>query len=125
MKKNCLNCGKEIEVKPSHFERKKYCSRACKSDYQKKNLPKFWKRMTKKQTVVCSYCRSSFLRKPSEIMKHNFCNRECKRLYQVKNGHLINQHLRKDVSVKCQFCGKEFIVPKNREHTASTVQSNV
>ena len=47
MKKNCLNCGKEIDVKPSHFERKKYCSRACKSDYQKKNPPQFWKDMSK------------------------------------------------------------------------------
>lgn len=124
MKKNCLNCGKEIDVKPSHFDRKKYCSRACKSDYQKKNPPQFWKDMSKKQTVKCSYCEISLLRKPSGIRNHNFCNHECKRLYQLKNGHLINQHLRKDVLIICKLCGKEFNVPKNREHTAKYCSKN-
>ena len=124
MKKNCLNCGKEIDVKPSHFDRKKYCSRACKSDYQKKNPPQFWKDMSKKQTVICSYCEISLLRKPSGIRNHNFCNHECKRLYQLKNGHLINQHLRKDVLIICKLCGKEFNVPKNREHTAKYCSKN-
>jgi 5-methylcytosine-specific restriction endonuclease McrA/uncharacterized Zn-finger protein len=118
MKKNCLNCGKEINVKPSHFDRKKYCSRACKVDYQKKNPPQYWKDISKKQTIICSYCNTEFLRKPSSIKKTNFCNHECKRLYQLKNGHLFNQHLRKDVQVVCKSCGKEFKVPKNREQTA-------
>lgn len=118
MKKNCLNCGKDMKVKPSHFERKKYCSRACKSEYQKNNPPQFWKDMSKKQKVNCSYCGSILTRKPSEIRNNNFCNHECKRLFQLKNGHLINQHLRKDVKVVCQYCGKEFIVPKNRQITA-------
>ena len=124
VKKNCLNYGKEIKVKPSHFDRKKYCSRACKSDYQKKNPPQFWKEMSKKLVVFCSYCQTSILKKPSEIRNHNFCNHQCKRLYQVKKGHLINQHLRKSVLVTCKFCRKIFIVPQNREHTAKYCSKN-
>ncbi len=98
MKKSCLNCGKEIDVKPSHFDRKKYCSRACKSDYQKKNPPQFWKDMSKKQTLLCSFCGASLYKNLLKIKNHNFCNHECKGLYQLKHGHLINQHLRKRYS---------------------------
>lgn len=72
--KKCLNCGKDIKVKPSHFDRKKYCSRSCKVEFQKKNPPAFWKEMTKKQEVLCANCNNKLLRKPSEISKTNFCN---------------------------------------------------
>lgn len=124
MKKNCLNCDKEIHVKPSHYERKKYCSRICMHDYQKKNPPEFWKAISKKQSVQCSFCGNTLKRKPSEIRKKSFCNHECKKRYQLANGHLINQHLRKDVTILCQSCGGEFIVPKNREKTAKYCSRN-
>ncbi|WP_051359360.1 HNH endonuclease [Paucisalibacillus globulus] len=124
MKKNCLNCDKEIKVKPSHYDRKKYCSRACKTDYQRKNPPQFWKELKKKQTINCIYCNNEIERKPSEIGERNFCNHECKRLYQLKYGHLINQHLRKDVTIICKTCSKEFIVPKNRQKTAKYCSKN-
>ena len=35
MKKNCLNCGTEIEVKPSRYERTKYCSKDCTNEGRK------------------------------------------------------------------------------------------
>lgn len=69
LKKKCLNCNEEMSVKPSQFDRKKYCSRACKTDYQKKNPPLFWKEMSKKRTIKCSYCHTDIVRKPSEIGK--------------------------------------------------------
>lgn len=118
MKKSCLNCQKEINVKPSHYERKKYCSRKCQTEYQKKNPPLFWEKMRKQREVNCSFCNALIKRKPSGVCIHNFCNRDCKAEFQRKNGHLINQHLRKDILVVCQQCEKEFIVPKNRETTA-------
>lgn len=105
-------------MKPSHYGRKKYCSRACKTDYQRKNPPEFWKELSKKRYVNCSYCQKDILRKPSEIRKTNFCNHDCKRLYQLENGHWINQHLRKDVVKICETCGEDFIVPENRKETA-------
>lgn len=124
LKKKCLNCDKEITVKPSQYERKKYCSRSCKTDYQKNNPPAFWQEMSKKKAVKCSYCLREILRKPSIIRQNNFCNHECKRHYQLKNGHLINQHLRKDVAKNCEICGEQFIVPENRRETAKYCSKN-
>lgn len=40
LKKNCLNCGKEIDVRKNEFERKKYCSRHCLGTYMGKNKSK-------------------------------------------------------------------------------------
>jgi uncharacterized Zn-finger protein len=118
VKKKCLNCGKEIYVKPSQVERKKFCSRTCKTDYQKKNPPLFWKEMSKKKQVICSFCGKEMFRKPSEIRNKNFCNRQCRRMYLIANGHKINQHLKKQVEKTCEVCGQKFSVPKNRELSA-------
>ena len=115
MIKNCLNCDKEIHVKPSLSNRKKYCSRACQIEYQKKNPPQFWKDLSKKVEIACSYCFNKIYRKPSAINKTNFCNVKCKQLYQLKNGHLINLHLKKQVELVCSYCNKTYKVPKNRE----------
>lgn len=116
MIKKCLNCGRDIKVKPSHYDRKKYCSRSCKVEFQKKNPPAFWKEMTKKQEVLCANCDNKLSRKPSEIRKTNFCNHQCKAEYQRKNK--ITQHLKRQVKKSCLTCGKNFEVPKNREHSA-------
>ena len=118
MKKNCLNCNKEMNVKPSHYKRKKYCSRGCQTAHQKANPPQYWKELSNKVLVNCSYCNNDFFRKPSAINTTNFCNRECKRLYQLKNGHLINQHLKKLVELQCNYCNESFSVPPNRQYTA-------
>lgn len=99
MIKKCLNCNKEISVKPSQYERKKYCSRECKTLYQKKNPPKFWKELSQKIKVKCSNCEKELHRKPSTISTTNFCDMECKKLYQLKNGHLINQHLKIEIEL--------------------------
>jgi uncharacterized Zn-finger protein len=119
LKKNCLNCGKEIDVKPSHFERKKYCSRTCKTEYQKNHPPEFWELLSRKKEVLCNYCGKTLKRKPSAIFTTNFCNRKCKKKYQLKNGERINQHLINRVTKTCKFCGSEYIVPKNRESTSN------
>jgi 5-methylcytosine-specific restriction endonuclease McrA len=118
VKKKCLNCDEEIYVKPSHFERKKFCSRSCKTEYQKKNPPLFWKKMSKKVKVFCSFCGGEMLRKPSIIQKNNFCNKQCRRMYLIQNAHQINQHLRKRVEKICETCGKTFDVPENRKLSA-------
>ncbi|MEH7885542.1 HNH endonuclease [Bacillus sp. JJ1609] len=118
MEKKCLNCGIDMNVKPSHFDRKKYCSRSCKTQFQIKNPPEFWKKMSLKRMVRCSNCGKEPLRKPSSVFNDIFCNLECKKTYQKKNGHLINQHLKRQVQKKCPICEKTFCVPKNRESTA-------
>jgi 5-methylcytosine-specific restriction endonuclease McrA len=118
MIKKCLNCDKEIKVKPSHYDRKKFCSRQCQSIFNKNNPPDFWRRMSKRKKVNCSFCGNELLKKPSEIFKTNFCNHKCKNEYQIQNGHLINQHLKRRVEKVCEICGKKFNVPKNREITS-------
>lgn len=118
MQKNCLNCGKEINVKPSHYARKKYCSRVCKTEFQKKNPPEFWEISSKKREVFCNNCGKKIIRKPSNVYPTNFCNHECKKMYQIKNGAHINQHLRKRVTMTCLSCGKPYSIPKNRESTS-------
>jgi hypothetical protein len=124
VKKKCLNCGEEIYVKPSHFERKKFCSRACKTEYQKKNPPSFWKEMSKKKQVVCVFCGKKMFRKPSSISEKNFCNRQCRKMYLIANRHEINQHLKKQVKKVCEICGQEFSVPKHREMSAKYCSRN-
>jgi len=124
MKKECLNCGKVIIVKPSHYDRKKFCSRNCKTHYQKLNPPDYWKKMTKKQEIPCTNCGYKLFKKPSVIFKTNFCNMKCKKEYQIKNGHLINQHLKRQVSIKCEICGESFQVPNNRAQTAKYCSKN-
>ncbi|RBW70591.1 hypothetical protein DS031_06130 [Bacillus taeanensis] len=95
MEKECLNCGKVIKVKPSHYKRKKYCSRDCKTKYQREHPPEAWEKLSKQKEVVCSYCNKKFFRKPSAIQSNNFCNRDCRKLYLRKNGEQINQPLEK------------------------------
>lgn len=118
MIKKCLNCGTDIEVRPSHFERKKFCSRQCKYDFYKKNPPSFWEKMSQKKNVKCDNCGKELLRKPSAINNTNFCNHKCKQEFQLQNGNHINQHLKNQVLKVCIICGEEFSVAKNRENTA-------
>jgi len=35
--KECIECGDEFRVKPSHFDRRKYCSRKCMGEYKTKH----------------------------------------------------------------------------------------
>lgn len=117
MEKECLNCGITIKVKPSHFERKKYCSRKCKGEYQSKN-PIAFQHLSKKTTVICSNCGNKLLRKPSSISKNNFCNQTCRKAYLITNRDKINQHLKKQITKSCLVCGKKFNVIESRRETA-------
>lgn len=89
MFKKCLNCNKDIYVKPSQFERKKYCSRKCKGEYQSKN-PIAFSHLSKKKLIHCDNCGNELQRKPSSIFDKNYCNKECKYEHQRKIGSTIN-----------------------------------
>jgi hypothetical protein len=121
--KKCLNCKKDITVKPSQFERKKYCSRKCKAEFQSKN-PKAFAHLSKKQLIHCDNCGNQLHRKPSIIFAKNFCNRECKHEHQRKMGHKINQHLINKVEKACKGCGKTYSVIKSRENTSKFCSKN-
>lgn len=116
MKKNCLNCGKEIYVKPSHFERKKYCSRKCKGEYQSKN-PIAFEHLKTQKIVHCDYCGNELLRKPSVLKKTKnvFCNQGCKSKYQSKYKDELFASLRKEkITIECIECSKSFEVIPSR-----------
>lgn len=71
MIKKCLNCKKDINVKPSQFERKKYCSRKCKAEFQSKN-PKAFAHLSKKLLIHCDNCGNQLHRKPSIFLLKTF-----------------------------------------------------
>lgn len=116
MTKNCLTCAKVMNVKPSKFERTKYCSRECKAKYPKENPPEFWTELSMKVDVNCSFCMSAFKRKPSSIKKRNFCSRSCFHKYFKVNKQ--NQHLRERIILKCKVCKSSFEVIKSRKSIA-------
>ncbi|WP_242698451.1 HNH endonuclease [Bacillus sp. SD088] len=117
MKKLCLNCGITMNVKPSLYQRKKFCSRKCKGEYHSKK-PDAFQHLSKKTTVICAYCGNKLLRKPSSISKSNFCNRTCRTAYLRANGKNTNQHLKKQITKICLACGEEFKVIESRKETA-------
>ncbi|MDN4525288.1 HNH endonuclease [Fictibacillus fluitans] len=121
MEKNCLNCDQRIIVKPSHFERKKYCSRKCKSEYQKKNPIN--QHLSQKKYVDCNFCKKKLLRKPSNIFKTNFCSHSCKAKYQeINKSHF--SHLKKRVKLRCEECKNEFYLTPYRAKTAKYCSNN-
>lgn len=118
MEKLCLNCGKVMKVRPSHYSRKKYCSRECQHSHHKKNSPEAWQKMTTKKDVKCTNCGIIFKRKPSVLGQNNFCSRDCRNQYLRLNRNKINQHLKKQVTLKCVICNKDFSVIDSRKETA-------
>jgi hypothetical protein len=116
MIKDCLNCGKEIKVKPSHFERKKFCSRKCKGEFQTKH-PEAFEHLKTQKMVPCDNCGKKVFRKPSVLKNHNhvFCNQGCKAEYQSNHKDELFSSLRKErITLKCEECRKNFNVIPSR-----------
>lgn len=115
MEKNCLNCNQLIKVKPSQYDRKKYCSRKCKGEYQTK-FP-INQHLSKRKNVECNFCKNKLLRKPSNIFVTNFCNHTCKANYQRLNNNIFS-HLIKRVKLQCKECGNDFYLTPYSAKTA-------
>lgn len=121
----CLQCGNDFEARPSHVQRRKFCSRVCKSAAQEGG--KLYKReiVTKKcercgkefetkspvakycsrecieanVPMTCLRCGSPFMAKGSHKSRRKFCSNECK--YAAKTE-------RATIECKCAYCGKTF-----------------
>lgn len=83
VKKTCLICGKEFEVRPSRAKTAKYCSNECQHESLKG-----------KPNCTCEVCGKMFHRKQYRInkTKHLTCSRTCayelrKVLYAGENNH--------------------------------------
>ncbi|WP_249336598.1 HNH endonuclease [Sporosarcina sp. Marseille-Q4063] len=110
-----MNCSIIIKVRPSHFERKKYCSRKCKGEYQSNHSP-INQHLSRKQEVPCSYCKKIILRKRCDINKYAnlFCNRECNTLF--KKEVVPPGPKRERITLVCQECKTPFEVIKSRKN---------
>ncbi|AOV07831.1 hypothetical protein BI350_09990 [Sporosarcina ureilytica] len=110
-----MNCSIVIKVKPSHYERKKYCSRKCKGEFQSRDLL-FNQHLSKKQEVACSYCGKMILRKNCDIKKfvNLFCNRECNTLFKREIKTPGPPKVR--ITLHCQECNTPFEVIRSRQN---------
>jgi len=102
MIKNCLYCGKEFNVRPFEYDRRKCCSRECIGKYQ-----------LSKVNVKCKWCGKDLIVIKSKKDKNNFCDINCLGKWNSKRRN-------NKVSKICSVCGKEFLVAKGRENTAVT-----
>lgn len=62
----CLSCGLKLEH-PKRGAKKKYCSLACKRDWERDN-PKLYK-------LHCDYCRKEYI--SERVKKRKFCSNDC------------------------------------------------
>lgn len=101
MIKQCEVCKKEFQVKPSHYNKRKHCSRICMSEtYEKimsgENNPNFRDKGLKK----CSLCRNDFY---SYNTKRKYCSHLCASKSNRVNGNFIK------TEKKCPSCGVSFV----------------
>lgn len=83
IKKVCLNCLKEIQVKRCFTNKPSFCSKSCANSYNSKRRPKTGK------TLKCKVCCKEFYRNPSainrETKKPQFCSQKCRAIDNIKN----------------------------------------
>ena len=117
----CKNCGTKVYKKPCHLKFiKKYCSKKCHNEFQKKNAFK----------LACIICKKIFYCQPCQVKYRNrkTCSIKCRGEFQkikaienrIKNGftkHQIDRCIRYGGEAKkwrkavferdsytCQFC---------------------
>lgn len=77
MEKKCIICDKIFNVKKSHFEKRKCCSKKCQIEKQKKEiglLNNNYKGGIKKQ--ICKFCNKEFIPN-NPYQKRKFCSHKC------------------------------------------------
>lgn len=83
IKKVCLNCSKEIQVKQCFANKPSFCSNSCANSYNSKRRPKTGK------ILKCKICGKEFYRNPSalkrETKKPQYCSQKCRAIDNVKN----------------------------------------
>jgi len=107
---SCDYCGKEFLRKPSHINRRNYCSPECK----KKGLTE-----RKKIKVVCTTCGREFKKYEDRVKNHDnhFCSRECFENRPIKGKNNPNWK-GGFATVECQYCNEEFEVKPSRKDKA-------
>jgi lambda repressor-like predicted transcriptional regulator len=104
--KNCSFCGKEFRTKPSHYDKKFYCSRACMAEHYKtrmrgENNPNYSSAGTK----ICEACGSKY---HSYDLNRKYCSADCYNHSEIRK--LIakqNGDKQRKPPGNCAKCGKE------------------
>mgnify|MGYP003083500446 FL=1 len=74
IKCTCANCGNEIFRFPSQILETTFCSRSCRSEFNKKNFT---------EELSCLFCNKKFRKRKANIKgKNHFCSRICKDKWQ-------------------------------------------
>ena len=120
MQKNCLYCGTLFYCKPSHYNKKSYCSRACMAEHYKTRLkgnanPNY--RSASKRT--CQICGQEF---ESYDKDSRYCSKSCagkseRNLEQVKriaNLPKTRKSPKKGRQLVCLSCSQVFFWPNRR-----------
>ncbi len=84
MVKTCPTCHQEFKVKPSHFEKRKYCSQSCMAQAYAERMrgsanPNFKGLGTK----ICLYCGDNY---PSHSTARKFCSLSCAGKYSWEHS---------------------------------------
>lgn len=109
----CPVCEKRFWVIPSHFDKRKYCSKKCKGIAQQKKI-----------TVKCATCNKEFdicLTYYRRKRNKRYCSRECYKMDgkfnpNWKGGYsfkpypsgwteILKESIRQRDNYKCQMCG--------------------
>lgn len=101
MKKNCEVCKKEFDVKPSTYDRRKTCSKAC-----------FSKMKTQKIKCACGYCGKTLLKTKSQIEKSTSGNVFCDNICVGKYNQIQRSQ---DIEITCAICGVKKKTIKSRD----------
>ena len=78
MNKICGKCGEAFQVKPSHYEKRKYCSKECASQ---------------KVTKPCHVCGTEVTRCKSQMLKVAYCSTQCAKDGKSKRFTEMNREL--------------------------------
>lgn len=96
---NCLICNKEFWIQPSHFKKKKTCSKTCanilmgtNNKYKKDTTlkSKINKKTVRTKECQCYFCYKTFIRNIRLIKEgqNNFCSRQCSAKFIGKRSKL-------------------------------------
>ena len=108
IEKECLICGKKIEVLLSLQERKKYCSKICQNKSRTLIVGKVHHSYKEEVSLMCEYCHVEFLVKPHQKNRRKYCSKSCAGKsggYQSGKYHLNWKEERRT----CKNCGRELV----------------
>jgi 5-methylcytosine-specific restriction endonuclease McrA len=108
----CERCGETFNAKPSHADRRRFCSMDCKGEWQSEAFsgPNGLVSQGKTLTFTCVQCGGSYERYLNRADRTRFCSKECE--YQWRSENIAGEDHPMwnggDVEFICVQCGDSF-----------------